>query len=109
MEVIIDCDLRGGAPGQSEEERIANDDAADFCVPQAQMQSFYLRKKPYFAEREVMAFATRMDVHPGLVVGQLHRRMDDYSFLRKHLVKVRDTLAMAMMMDGWGNSIPTGR
>jgi HTH-type transcriptional regulator/antitoxin HigA len=109
-EVIIDCDLKGGsAPGQPEEERIANDEAADFCVPSAQMQSFYLRKKPYFAEREVVAFAMRVGVHPGLVVGQLQRRMDQYDFLRKHLVKIRDTLAMAMMMDGWGNRIPTAR
>lgn len=109
-EAIVDCDLKGGsAPEQSEEERIANDEAADFCVPSVQMQSFYLRKKPYFAEREVMAFAKRMGVHPGLVVGQLQRRMGEYNFLRKHLVKVRDALAMAMMMDGWGDRIPTAR
>lgn len=108
--VIVDCDLKGGStPEQTDEERIANDEAADFCVPSVQMHSFYLRKKPYFAEREVIAFATRMGVHPGLVVGQLQRRMGQYDFLRKHLVKVRDTLAMAMMMDGWGDRIPTAR
>lgn len=109
-EVIVDCDLKGGSvPGQSDEEHIANEEAADFCVPSAQMQSFYMRKKPYFADREVMAFATRVGVHPGLVVGQLQRRMGQYDFLRKHLVKVRDTLSMAMMMDGWGDRIPTER
>jgi HTH-type transcriptional regulator / antitoxin HigA len=65
-----------------------------------------LRKRPFFAEREVVAFAKRMGVHPGLVVGQLQRRMGRYDFLRKHLVKVRDHLSGAMMVDGWGDMIP---
>ena len=33
------------------------------------------------------------------------RRMQRYDFLRKHLVKVRDFLASAMMMDGWGDTV----
>lgn len=109
-EAIVDCDVEdrnGGA--QSQEEQIANGEAADFCVPKEQMNSFYLRKRPYFSETDVMAFAKRVGVHPGLVVGQLQRRTERYDFLRKHLVKVRETLAMAMMMDGWGNLVPTSR
>lgn len=108
---IIDCELGEIEPAASanKEERIANEEAADFCVPNKKMQSFYLRKKPYFAEREVLAFAKRMAVHPGLVVGQLQRRMDRYDFLRKHLVRVRDMLAASMMMDGWGDFVPTER
>ncbi|MBL4830029.1 MAG: helix-turn-helix domain-containing protein [Aliivibrio sp.] len=80
---ILDCEL-GGDPAlsENEEERIANEEAADFCVPSNKMHSFFLRKNPYFAEREVLAFSTRMNVHPGLVVGQLQRRMDRYDFLR---------------------------
>lgn len=107
---ILDVDLDGNeASSVNEEERIANAEASDFCVPAKKMDSFYLRKKPYFAEREVLAFAKRMEAHPGLVVGQLQRRMGRYDFLRKHLVKVRETLAVAMMMDGWGDRIPTER
>lgn len=107
---ILDVDLDGNdASSVSEEERVANAEASDFCVPAKKMDSFYLRKKPYFAEREVLAFAKRIETHPGMVVGQLQRRMGRYDFLRKHLVKVRETLAMAMMMDGWGDSIPTER
>ena len=105
---ILDVDLDGNdASSVSEEDRVANAEASDFCVPAKKMDSFYLRKKPYFAEREVLAFAKRIETHPGMVVGQLQRRMGRYDFLRKHLVKVRETLAMAMMMDGWGDSIPT--
>lgn len=108
-DAIVDCDLGEGDPSSSinEEERIANSEAAEFCVPTERMTSFYLRKKPYFAEREVEAFAKIVGVHPGLVVGQLQRRMGRYDFLRKHLIKVRDTLAGSMMMDGWGDLVPT--
>lgn len=108
---IVDCELGEIEPAASatEEERITNEESADFCVPSKKMQSFYLRKKPYFAEREVLAFAKRMNVHPGLVVGQLQRRMDRYDLLRKHLVHVREILAESMMMDGWGDLVPTER
>ena len=108
---IIDCELDEMGPSSSnnQEERIANEEAADFCVPTKKIQSFYLRKKPYFAEREVVAFSKRMNAHPGLVVGQLQRRMDRYDFLRKHLVMVREKLSESMMMDGWGDFIPTER
>ncbi len=108
---IVDCDVADPETGIdiSAEEALANSDAADFCVPAQKMHSFYLRKNPYFSERDVMAFAKRMNVHPGLVVGQLQRKMGRYDFLRRHLVKVRDNLASSMMLDGWGDLIPTGR
>lgn len=109
--VIVDCDLGDSdqASAINEEEKIANSEAADFCVPEKKMNSFYLRKNPYFSEKDVMAFSVRMSVHPGLVVGQIQRRMGRYDFLRKHLVKVRETLADSMMMDGWGDIVPTER
>ena len=110
---IVDCQLgeveQFTTSDESEDERIANEEAEEFCVPGIEMQSFYLRKKPYFAEREVVAFSKKMEVHPGLVVGQLQRRMRRYDFLRRHLVRVRKVLAESMMMDGWGDLVPTER
>jgi HTH-type transcriptional regulator/antitoxin HigA len=107
---VLDFDLDGDASRSvSAEEQVANQEAADFCVPAEKMRSFYLRKRPFFAEREVVAFSRRMKVHPGLVVGQLHRLMDRYDLLRAHLVKVRRCLAGSMMMDGWGDTVPVGR
>ena len=104
---IVDAELQEQADSNvSEEERIANMEGAEFCVPQDKMQSFYLRKKPFFSEREVMAFAKRVRVHPGLVVGQLQRMTSRYDLMRRHLVKVREMLANAMMMDGWGDVVP---
>ena len=92
-----------------EEEIIANREAADFCIPSEKMRSFIERKKPFFAERDVLAFAKIQKVHPGLVVGQIQRAMARYDLLRKHLVKIRKPLAMSIMMDGWGDIVPTER
>jgi HTH-type transcriptional regulator / antitoxin HigA len=104
---IIDLDVEDNSfSSLNEEERIANTEATDFCVPYEQMQSFYLRKNPFFSESDVLAFSKRVKVHPGLTVGQLQRMSKRYDLLRKHIVKVRSHLARSMMMDGWGDTIP---
>jgi HTH-type transcriptional regulator/antitoxin HigA len=104
---IVDVDLDGAfSPSQNDEERIANTEAADFCVPSEHVRSFYLRKKPFFSESDILAFSKRMKVHPGLAVGQIQRLANRYDLLRKHLVKVRSYLAGSMMMDGWGDVVP---
>lgn len=106
---IIDADLDSGIVSSvDEEERIANSEAMEFCAPSKELNDFYLRKRPFFAEREVLAFAKRIQVHPGLVVGQLQRKMGRFDFLRKHLVGVKTTLGASMMMDGWGDLVPVG-
>ena len=104
---IIDVELDGDIEASvNDEERVANSDAAEFCVSSKKMRSFYLRKQPFFAEREVLAFSKRMNVHPGLVVGQLQRMTNRYDLFRHHLVEIRKHLVIAMMMDGWGDTVP---
>ncbi len=104
---IVDAELEESFDRDiGEEERIANTEGAEFCVPQKEMQSFYLRKNPLFSEVDVLAFSKRMKVHPGLAVGQLQRITKRYDILRKHLVAVRRQLAGSMMMDGWGDVVP---
>jgi HTH-type transcriptional regulator / antitoxin HigA len=106
---IIDSDLTGTIGREvMEEERLANIGGAGFCVPQDKMTSFYLRKNPLFSERDVLAFAKRMGVHPGLVVGQLQWKTGRFELLRRHLAKVRDHLSATMMFDGWGDVMPIG-
>lgn len=104
-EPIVDTELELNK-SENEEERLANADAAEFCVPQDKMDSFYIRKNPLFSERDVLAFSIRMAVHPGLVVGQLQKKTNRFELLRAHLVPVRRHLADAMMMDGWGDIVP---
>lgn len=103
---IIDAELEGAGRNEEQEEQVANREAADFCVPQARMNSFYLRKAPFFSERDVVAFSKLLRIHPGLVVGQLHKRLARYNLLRNHLVPVRDQIEGDAMIDGWGCFMP---
>lgn len=103
---IVDASLEELTLDLSEEERIANSEAAEFCVPQEKIRSFYQRKKPLFAEREVLAFSKIMKVHAGLVVGQLQKMAGRYDLLRRHLVSVRKYIAGSALVDGWGDVIP---
>ena len=71
-EEVIDEDL-AGAPRAGitilPEEIAANAAAADFCAPRDGLHSFLLRKKPYYYEKDVVAFAKLHQRHPGLIVG----------------------------------------
>ena len=81
----------------------ANAAGADFCVPTDQLENFIARVQPYFSEQKVLLFAQRINVHPGLVVGQLQRKLGRHDFLRKHQVKVRTCVLPAADADGWGS------
>ena len=103
---VVDLSLDEFELDDREEERIANSEAADFCIPRERMDSFYKRKYPFFSERDVLAFSKILKVHPGLVVGQLQKRLDRYNFLRHHLVPVFDQIEDGAMVDGWGHFVP---
>ncbi len=105
---MIDAELEGenasASDRQPAEERMANIAAAHFCVPAQEMDSFFIRKTPFFAERDVLGFAKRVHVHPGLVVGQIQSRLRRYDLLRKHLVRIRQHVAPSALVDGWGQT-----
>lgn len=88
-----------------EEEKIANAAAADFCVPTTEIQDFIARVRPFFYEQKVLAFARKIQVHPGIVVGQLHRRLNRYDFLNRHQSKIRHIVTLSALTDGWGHSV----
>jgi len=101
---VIDTDVGGDSKDELPEcERIANAAGADFCVPSAELDDFIARVQPYFSEERVLRFAQRIQVHPGLVVGQLQRRLGRHDFLRKHQVKVRSFVLPSADVDGWGS------
>lgn len=106
---IVDLDLGSPSSVESEEERLANTVAAEFCVPQTKMDSFYLRKNPFFSEKDVLAFSKILQLHPGLVVGQLQKRIQRYNFMRNQLVPVRALIEGDAMIDGWGHYVPVGK
>jgi HTH-type transcriptional regulator/antitoxin HigA len=109
---MLDINLEGQRAGTGsdipEEERIANEAAQEFCVPSEAMGRFIARKDPFFAERDILGFAATMQVHPGLVAGQLQHRTERYDRFRNHLVKIRSFVAPSAMVDGWGDVAPVG-
>jgi HTH-type transcriptional regulator / antitoxin HigA len=107
--VLIDEDLGAGsqdADDLPQEEKIANEAAANFCVPLSVMNDFIARKNPFFSERDMLGFARLQQVHPGIVVGQLQWKTKRYDLFRRYLVKVRNFLAPYCMVDGWGQTAP---
>ncbi len=106
---VVDTELEGEHAGVgeliSEEEKVANMAGADFCVPKEEFESFFIRKH-HFSERDVLGFASRLKVHPGLVVGQLHNRTQKHYLFRKYIVKVRQLILPSAMVDGWGEVAP---
>ena len=98
---VIDADLEAGIDASvNEEERIANEAAAEFCVPSSQISAFVERKAPFFAERDLLGFAKTLGVHPGLVAGQLQHKTKRYDLFRKHLVAVRKHIS-SRRHGGW--------
>ena len=112
IKMMLDTNLEGERAGTgenvSEEERVANDAAANFCVPYDTMQAFLARKSPFFNERDILGLARTLQIHPGLVAGQLQHNTRRYDRFRQHLVKVRSIVSPGAMVDGWGDIAPIG-
>lgn len=100
---ILDQEIDAEPSDQiSEEEKAANEAGAEFCVDQTEMQGFVARVAPFFKEERVLLFAQRLGVHPGLVIGQLQRRLRRYDLFRRHQAKVRSFVTSSTRTDGWG-------
>lgn len=108
--IMLDTELEGERAGSgatvSEEERAANEAAANYGFSQSYLQKFIDRKAPFFRELDVLGFARTVQVHPGIVVGRLQHATGRYDLLRKHLVKIRSKVAASAMVDGWGEVAP---
>lgn len=112
VHAVVDVELEGDKAGAGdnipEQERAANAAAAAFCAPPDMMQKFYSRKAPFFAERDVIAFAKMVKVHPGLVAGQLRHKTGRHNLFADLLVKVRHKITPTAVVDGWGDIAPIG-
>lgn len=107
----LDIDILGEdsppAENRPEVERLVDDFAADTLIPKAELDYFVLRARPLFSKQEIRGFAAQLQIHPGIVVGQLqHRRVIDWRHSRDMLARIRQFLVGAALTDGWGNRIP---
>lgn len=91
-----------------QEEIDANKAATEFLIPRKQLESFIDRKSPFISERDVLAFAARVEINPSVVVGQIQRKTQNYAWLRKYQKSIREYLFGWRCIDGWGFTAPTG-
>lgn len=90
-------------------EKRADSAALEFCVPNALLESFIMRKSPFISERDVLSFAARVEINPAVVIGQIQHKTKKFAFLRKYLTGMRDPLIENWKhVDGWGFMAPSG-
>ena len=106
LDVELEKDRAGTGSSVADDERVANEAAQEFCVPKKMMEAFIARKAPFFSDRDIVGFARVLKVHPGLVAGQLQRKLEKYHHFRDHLAKVRATVLPNAIKDGWGDIAP---
>jgi len=111
--MILDVELEGKRAGTGldvpEEERMANEAAANFCVPQAKLQAFIAGKEPLVSERDLLGFSKILGVHPGIMAGQLQHKTGRYDRFRQYLEKIRSCISPNAATDGWGDIYPLGQ
>jgi HTH-type transcriptional regulator/antitoxin HigA len=90
-----------------EVERKADNFACEFLVKKDELDKFIARVRPFYYKQKIALFANRINVHPGIVVGQLqHRKVIPFSHNREMLEKVQKIVTPSALTDGWGNTPP---
>ena len=85
-----------------ESETEAHAFAADMLIPQSELENFVARVSPLYSGLRIRGFATRIGIHPGIVVGQLQYRDEiTYARHRRFLVPVRGIITETAFTDGW--------
>jgi HTH-type transcriptional regulator/antitoxin HigA len=93
-------------PNDEAEER-ASDNAANLLIPKQELEAFIRACAPRYSEARINNLATRLQIHPGIIVGQLqHRGELSYAAHRKLLTKVRDLVTQLAFTDGWDQPVP---
>jgi HTH-type transcriptional regulator/antitoxin HigA len=90
-----------------EAEQRASDNAANLLVPKQELEAFIRSCAPRYSEARINNLATRIQVHPGIIVGQLqHRGELSFAAHRKLMTKVRDLVVQLAFTDGWDQPVP---
>jgi len=101
------CDNFAEENNVDEIEQERRKQAAEFLVPQKRLETFINKSRPYFYHDKIVDFATKLGVHPGIIVGQLQKREEiGYNTHRASMVKVREPITLTAFTDGWGRPVP---
>ncbi len=102
----LDVDIENKETERPDIEITANEFAAEFLVPQERLMSFISLVGPIFRRNRIEEFAETVNVHPGIVIGQLQHRNLIYSpTFRQYLAPIREIVTAAALTDGWGVSV----
>lgn len=89
-----------------EEEKQADLFAEEFLINKQALDNFLARSMGALRDAAIVAFATNLEIHAGIVVGRLqHMSKIPYSRGKKMLVNVRDTVIESALTDGWGYAL----
>jgi HTH-type transcriptional regulator/antitoxin HigA len=107
----LDTDLVGEHAESTEKKSVSEQEAdrfaAQFLIPEGQLDNFIARVRPLYSKQRIRGFAGRLGIHPAIVVGQLQRRNEiKYSHNRDMLVKVREHVIASALTEGWGHFPP---
>lgn len=90
-------------------ERRADEDAAAVLVPPEELESFIRRIGPIYAKPNIIQFAHRIKMHPGIIVGQLqHRAEIKFGAHQEMQPKIRAHVISTALTDGWGVELAPG-
>lgn len=101
-------DFDSETQSQDECEIAANSAAADFCVPAAKMRSFWARHYPAISEQALIGFSRIIKRHPGIVAGQIQKKLNRWDIFKKHQPRVRNIILQTALVDGYGQSPAIG-
>lgn len=108
-EQSVDEDVRPDANDSNKPDYEIEADrfAINHLVDQERLSGFIARVGPLYSAKRIEAFARTINVHPGIVVGQLqHRQEVSYASFRKTLVPIREVVTSSAVTDGWGFTLP---
>jgi HTH-type transcriptional regulator / antitoxin HigA len=109
--MVLDTDLFDDINNDKPYEKKADEFAVNFLVPQKELNDFMIRVQPLYSRSKIVGFAQKTEVHPGVVIGQLHHLGRekgglDYSNFRELLVKIRHLIISSALTDGYGQFLP---
>lgn len=105
-EVEIDTIDQEKLKEMSPAEKKAHAAAAEFCTPQKALDDFLARVGSLPPRQRVLLFAKKLEIDPGIVVGQIQRKLDRFDLFRPMLVPIRHLIAPVAMTDGYGYLVP---
>jgi HTH-type transcriptional regulator/antitoxin HigA len=101
---IID-DFDDTSADDGEAESAANRAAAEYCVSSLRLADFIARHHPMYGYQPLIGFSRILKRHPGIVAGQLQKRLNRWDLFKKYQVKVRHIITRTALTDGYGRTV----